>query len=165
MLRMMKAIDPTFDREQFERELREYIVPEVVDAYLSADQKALKDWCSEATYNVLWATMEHYLKQGLVSESKVLDIRQVDVSSPISLPRMSANVVHRSPMARYWTTTSPYTWFSLPPRRSCSSATSRRARSPSVPRTRSSSACMLRLSLEYRRSWTTNSLVAGRLSR
>ncbi|KAL1708400.1 hypothetical protein EV121DRAFT_254415 [Schizophyllum commune] len=80
VLRMMKAIDPTFDREQFERELREYIVPEVVDAYLSADQKALKDWCSEATYNVLWATMEHYLKQGLVSESKVLDIRQVDIS-------------------------------------------------------------------------------------
>ncbi|TRM65514.1 hypothetical protein BD626DRAFT_398793 [Schizophyllum amplum] len=80
VLRMMKAIDPTFDREGFERELREYIVPEVVDAYLSADQKALKDWCSEATYNVLWATMEHYMKQGLVSESKVLDIRQVDIS-------------------------------------------------------------------------------------
>lgn len=77
--RLMKAIDPSFTRESFERELREYIVPEVVDAYLSADQESLKAWCGEATYNVLWATMEQYLKSGLISDSKVLDIRQVDV--------------------------------------------------------------------------------------
>ncbi|TFK39849.1 import inner membrane translocase subunit tim44 [Crucibulum laeve] len=80
VMRLMKAFDPNFNRETFERELREYIVPEVVDAYLSADQEALKAWCGEATYNVLWATMEHYLRQGLISDSKVLDIRQVDVS-------------------------------------------------------------------------------------
>ncbi|KAI0313084.1 mitochondria import inner membrane translocase TIM44 subunit [Amylostereum chailletii] len=81
VLRMMKAHDPTFTMESFERELREYIVPEVVDAYLSADREALQAWCSEATYNVLWATMEQYLRQGFVSDSKVLDIRQVDVSA------------------------------------------------------------------------------------
>jgi mitochondrial import inner membrane translocase subunit TIM44 len=99
VLRVMKNMDPDFSREHFERELREYIVPEVVDAYLSADQEALKAWCGEAvspplpylescgltiveqTYNVLWATMEVYLSKGLVSASKVLDIRQVDVSS------------------------------------------------------------------------------------
>ncbi|KAF8966345.1 hypothetical protein BDZ97DRAFT_1917721 [Flammula alnicola] len=80
VLRLMKSMDPEFNRESFERELREYVVPEVVDAYLSADQEALKAWCGEATYNVLWATMEHFLRQGLISDSKVLDIRQVDVS-------------------------------------------------------------------------------------
>lgn len=46
--RLMKNMDPTFNMEYFERELREYIVPEVVDAYLSADQEALKAWCGEA---------------------------------------------------------------------------------------------------------------------
>ncbi|KAJ7052443.1 mitochondria import inner membrane translocase TIM44 subunit [Mycena amicta] len=81
VMRLMKNMDPYFTREGFERELREYIVPEVVDAYLSADQAALRAWCGEATYNVLWATMEQYLKHGLVSDSKVLDIRQVDVST------------------------------------------------------------------------------------
>lgn len=102
-MRMMKALDPTFSMESFERELREYIVPEVVDAFLSADRESLGAWCSEAvcicgcvssrdkkidhghslmqTYNVLWATMEQYLRQGLISDSKVLDIRQVDVSA------------------------------------------------------------------------------------
>lgn len=32
------------------------------------------------TYNVLWATMNQYVKQGLVSDSKVLDIRRVEVA-------------------------------------------------------------------------------------
>jgi len=66
--------------EGFQKELREYIIPEVVDAYLGADGEALKMWCGEATYNVLWATMQQYTKQGLVSDSKVLDIRHVEVS-------------------------------------------------------------------------------------
>lgn len=79
--RQMRILDPAFDRESFERDLREYIVPEVVDAYLSADKESLRRWCGEATYNVLWATMEQYLRQGLVSDSKVLDIRQVDIST------------------------------------------------------------------------------------
>ena len=45
--RLMKAMDPTFNIGNFERELREYIVPEVVDAYLSADREALQAWCGE----------------------------------------------------------------------------------------------------------------------
>ncbi|EJD47973.1 import inner membrane translocase subunit tim44 [Auricularia subglabra TFB-10046 SS5] len=79
--RMFRDIDPSFTMEGFGRELREYIVPEIVDAYLSADREALKLWCSEATHNVLWATLEVYLKQGLISDSKVLDIRNVDIVS------------------------------------------------------------------------------------
>ena len=51
--RMMRSLDPIFSRESFERELREYIVPEVVDAYLSADRESLTRWCSEAV-SELW---------------------------------------------------------------------------------------------------------------
>lgn len=46
--RAFRALDPKFERESFERELREYIIPEVVDAYLSADREALQRWCGEA---------------------------------------------------------------------------------------------------------------------
>lgn len=81
VVRAFKSMDPSFSMDVFERELREYIVPEVVDAYLTADGESLQKWCSEATYNVLWATMDQYIKTGLVSDSKVLDIRQVDVSA------------------------------------------------------------------------------------
>ena len=47
VLRSMKLLNPSFSMESFERELREYIVLEVVDAYLSADNEALKSWCSK----------------------------------------------------------------------------------------------------------------------
>ena len=54
----MRAMDPMFDSESFERDLREYIIPEVVDAYLTADKPALMKWCSEAVSKyfdqVLW---------------------------------------------------------------------------------------------------------------
>jgi mitochondrial import inner membrane translocase subunit TIM44 len=48
VLRSMKMLDPSFSMESFEHELREYIVPEVVDTNLSADNDALKSRCSEA---------------------------------------------------------------------------------------------------------------------
>jgi import inner membrane translocase subunit TIM44 len=59
--RVMKILDPNFNRETFERELREYIVPEVVDAYLSADQEALKTWCGEAVRHMCTTTLVHAL--------------------------------------------------------------------------------------------------------
>ena len=54
VLRAMKNMDSDFNRESFERELREYIVPEVVDAYLSADREALREWCGEAVCSLVW---------------------------------------------------------------------------------------------------------------
>lgn len=48
VIRSMKEIDPDFRLEKWTGELREYIVPEVVDAYLSADRESLRQWCGEA---------------------------------------------------------------------------------------------------------------------
>lgn len=48
VIRAMRELDPEFGMDSFQRELREYIVPEVVDAYLSADRDSLKEWMGEA---------------------------------------------------------------------------------------------------------------------
>jgi len=48
VIRAMKEIDPDFKLERWTGELREYIVPEIVDAYLSADRESLRQWCGEA---------------------------------------------------------------------------------------------------------------------
>ncbi|GAA5961807.1 hypothetical protein JCM8115_001426 [Rhodotorula mucilaginosa] len=77
----VKEMDPTFTQESFLRELREYIVPELVDAYVNGDQPILKQWCSEATYNVLVATLQGSIGPSLISESRVLDIRNLDIMS------------------------------------------------------------------------------------
>lgn len=54
VVRWMKTMDPDFQMEAFREELREYIVPEVVDSYVYADLKTLKGWCSEAVSWVLY---------------------------------------------------------------------------------------------------------------
>jgi import inner membrane translocase subunit TIM44 len=75
---MFKELDPTFQQESFLKELREYIVPEIVDALISRDFKTLKEWLSEAPYTVLTHNMQS-LAPTLISESRVLDIRNVDM--------------------------------------------------------------------------------------
>ncbi|KAJ1922734.1 protein translocase subunit [Tieghemiomyces parasiticus] len=79
-LRLFKqTLDPSFNTDQFLHEAREFIIPEVIDAYLHSDVDALKQWCSEATFNVLSAGIQAQIAQGLVSDSRVLDIRRVDM--------------------------------------------------------------------------------------
>jgi len=41
-------IDPRFNLEEFMKEAREFIIPEIMEAYLSGDASTLKEWCSEA---------------------------------------------------------------------------------------------------------------------
>ncbi|KAH8929381.1 TIM44 subunit of mitochondria import inner membrane translocase [Atractiella rhizophila] len=81
VVKWVKTLDPNFRMEEFTKELREYIVPEIVDAFIQGDLKTLKQWCSEGTYNVLTASIQPYLQRGLISDSRVLDIRGVDVMS------------------------------------------------------------------------------------
>lgn len=61
VVRWMKTLDPDFQMESFLRELREYIVPEVVDAFVSADIKTLKEWTSEAV-------SARFVGEGMVGE-------------------------------------------------------------------------------------------------
>ncbi|GAA5958941.1 hypothetical protein JCM3765_000779 [Sporobolomyces pararoseus] len=77
----VKEMDPSFTQESFLKELREYIVPELVDAYVNGDQPTLKQWCSEATFNVLVATLGNSIGPAMMSESRVLDIRNLDIMS------------------------------------------------------------------------------------
>lgn len=47
VIKRMKALDPDFTMERMTVELREYIIPEVLDALLHGDKDSLKMWCSE----------------------------------------------------------------------------------------------------------------------
>ena len=79
VIRSIRSIDPSFKMDRFQTELKEYIVPEVIDAFLSADQGDMKAWMSEAAYNVSWAVLGEYIKSGLVSASQVIEVSGVDV--------------------------------------------------------------------------------------
>ncbi|QSL66303.1 hypothetical protein MERGE_000681 [Pneumocystis wakefieldiae] len=79
--RLLKNIDPSFRIESFLQELREYILPELVEAYVKGDFQTLKLWLSEASYQIWLITAKEYISQGLISDGKVLDIRGVDIVS------------------------------------------------------------------------------------
>ncbi|KAK1994448.1 Tim44-like domain-containing protein [Colletotrichum falcatum] len=79
VIKKFRSMDPNFQTEPFLKELREYILPEVLDAYVKGDIETLKLWLSEAQYSVYEALTKQYLTAGLKSDGKILDIRHVDI--------------------------------------------------------------------------------------
>ncbi|KAK5054432.1 hypothetical protein LTR84_001322 [Exophiala bonariae] len=79
VIKKFREIDPSFQMEPFLRDMREYILPEVLDAYVKGDVETLKLWLSAAQFQVYSALMEQYTKAGLKSDGKILDIRAVDI--------------------------------------------------------------------------------------
>ncbi|KAF9289443.1 protein translocase subunit [Mortierella alpina] len=80
-IRALQMIDPRFKMDVFMKEAREFIIPEIMDAVLNADSETLHEWCSEATYNVLTAGFQAQIQQGLVSDCKILELRNVELVS------------------------------------------------------------------------------------
>jgi import inner membrane translocase subunit TIM44 len=79
VIKKLRTMDPAFKLEPFLQELREYILPEVLDAYVKGDVETLRLWLSEAQYSVYEALTKQYLQAGLKSDGKILDIRGVDI--------------------------------------------------------------------------------------
>ncbi|KAI1375710.1 Tim44-domain-containing protein [Hypoxylon crocopeplum] len=79
VIKKFRSMDPNFQIEPFLQELREYILPEVLDAYVKGDTETLKIWLSAAQYSVYEALTKQYLQAGLKSDGRILDIRHVDI--------------------------------------------------------------------------------------
>jgi import inner membrane translocase subunit TIM44 len=60
--------------------MREYILPEILDAYVKGDVETLKLWLSDAQFHVYAALAQQYTTAGLKSDGRILDIRHVDIS-------------------------------------------------------------------------------------
>ncbi|KAL5341788.1 hypothetical protein BJX70DRAFT_357921 [Aspergillus crustosus] len=80
VVKKFREMDPNFQMESFLREMREYILPEVLDAYVKGDIETLKLWLSDAQFHVYAALAKQYTTAGLKSDGRILDIRGVDVS-------------------------------------------------------------------------------------
>jgi import inner membrane translocase subunit TIM44 len=80
VIKKFRTMDPTFQIEPFLREMREYILPEVLDAYVKGDVETLKLWLSDAQFHVYAALHQQYTTAGLKSDGRILDIRHVDIA-------------------------------------------------------------------------------------
>ena len=64
VIKKFREIDPNFQMEPFLNEMREYILPEVLDAYVKADLETLKLWLSAAQFQVMaYGATEQYSEQ------------------------------------------------------------------------------------------------------
>jgi len=81
VIKKFREMDPAFKMEPFLREMREYILPEVLDAYVKGDIQTLKLWLSAAQFQVYEALSKQYTTAGLKSDGRILDIRHVDILS------------------------------------------------------------------------------------
>ncbi|CAF9919827.1 MAG: hypothetical protein GOMPHAMPRED_001889 [Gomphillus americanus] len=81
VIKKFREMDPNFQLEPFLREMREYILPEVLDAYVKGETETLKLWLSAAQFNVYHALQQEWTKNGLKVDGKILDIRHVDMLS------------------------------------------------------------------------------------
>lgn len=79
VVKKFREMDPSFQNEAFLQELREYILPEVLDAYVKGDTETLKLWLSAAQFSVYEALTKQYLQAGMKSDGRILDIRNVDI--------------------------------------------------------------------------------------
>ncbi|ODQ80060.1 hypothetical protein BABINDRAFT_161697 [Babjeviella inositovora NRRL Y-12698] len=91
--RQFKEMDPTFTMNGFQEHLRNYIIPEILDSYVKNDEKVLKEWLSEAPFNIWQAQTKQFTEQGLFSDSRILDIRGIDIMSAKLLPPNNVPVV------------------------------------------------------------------------
>lgn len=77
VIKKFHEMDHSFKVEDFLRELGEYILPEVLDAYVKGDTNTLKLWLSPPQFQVYAALAQQVTTAGLKSDGRILDIRHV----------------------------------------------------------------------------------------
>lgn len=94
VIRKFKEIDPHFTEEAFLREMRGYVLPEVLDAYVRGNGTVLKTWLSEAMFNIWNLTTKEYRDKGLYAAGRVLDVRHADIYDGRLLEELNGQPVY-----------------------------------------------------------------------
>ncbi|KAM3866312.1 mitochondrial import inner membrane translocase subunit TIM44-like [Diretmus argenteus] len=76
---ILKA-DPNFDKDSFLKQCEKDIIPNILEAMIRGELDVLKDWCYEATYSQLAHPIQQARALGLLFQSKVLDIDNIDLA-------------------------------------------------------------------------------------
>ncbi|KAJ1530138.1 protein translocase subunit [Nowakowskiella sp. JEL0078] len=79
VVKAFQSVDPSFNLEEFTSELAEFVVPDIMEAYLSGDAVLLEEWCSERAHAQLTRGFEVQIQHGLISDCKLLDIRRLEL--------------------------------------------------------------------------------------
>ncbi|XP_026515484.1 mitochondrial import inner membrane translocase subunit TIM44 isoform X1 [Terrapene carolina triunguis] len=73
-------VDPAFDKDQFLKQCKNDIIPNVLEAMSSGDLDVLKDWCYEATYSQLAYPIQQAKAMGHLFHSRIIDVNNIDLA-------------------------------------------------------------------------------------
>merc|ERR1712166_1426448 len=76
----IKERDPDFSMQEFLIEVREVIVPEVLQAYLTADQKTTEARCQGQAYSSIFASFQERKAMGVTFDSRIIRISEIEIS-------------------------------------------------------------------------------------
>ena len=79
VIKCIKTVDPLFRKDLFLKEMTQYIIPDILELVLKEDAIGISPWCSESALAKLKVGFEASKSQGLIPDSKLLDIRKVDI--------------------------------------------------------------------------------------
>ncbi|XP_061654012.1 mitochondrial import inner membrane translocase subunit TIM44-like isoform X1 [Phyllopteryx taeniolatus] len=72
--------DPKFDKDSFLKQCEKEIIPNILEAMIRGELDVLKSWCYEATYSQLAHPIQQARALGLLFQSKILDIDNIDLA-------------------------------------------------------------------------------------
>lgn len=81
VVREIREDDPSFTVSEFLRESEEKIIPEVLSAYLAGNREKLTELCSEDAYRMLNASIKEREAEGIVMDTNILDISDVELTA------------------------------------------------------------------------------------
>lgn len=73
--------DPSFTVDRFMKDAREFMIPEVLEAFVDWNRNELKQWCSASVMSLLEASREPLNQKNLKVEGRILDLRQVELAA------------------------------------------------------------------------------------
>ena len=76
---LLRKIDSSFSTDKFLREARDFIIPEVLESFLTGEMIKLKEWTSEATFNMLKANFDAMCSAGCTLEGTLFDLRNLEL--------------------------------------------------------------------------------------
>ncbi|KAI8815285.1 hypothetical protein BJ742DRAFT_783043 [Cladochytrium replicatum] len=79
VVKAFQIVDPFFNMDRFQHDAVEFIIPDIMEAYLRGDSESLAEWCSERAHAMLTRGFDVQQQHGLISDSKMLDIRRFEL--------------------------------------------------------------------------------------
>lgn len=81
VIREIREEDAEFRISDFLREVEEVFVPGILGAYLRAERDVLKGLCTEEAFNMLNASIRERDAEGIVMDTNILDIGDVELTA------------------------------------------------------------------------------------